>query len=179
MCCGYGNLFSEDGRQLENLNGQVWLMAAFASANDAIAVELAQSMFVGRGTPPHSLIIALRQARPWLGNLKANASIGQLLRRVDKFEERLPALRRGLRRLPQTVSLSAPRLVIHGLGWTKVIVNGEVAEWPTQSVRELFFFFLTAPNAMMLNPEKSNHAGRLRVIFIHARYRMACLSVLD
>jgi len=67
-----------------------------------------------------------------------------LFQQADKLDARLPALRRNLRRLPQAVTLSAPRLVIQSLGWTKVTVNGQAAEWPTQSVRELFFFFLAS-----------------------------------
>jgi len=67
-----------------------------------------------------------------------------LFQQADKLDARLPVLRRNLRRLPQAVTLSAPRLVIQSLGWTKVTVNGRVAEWPTQSVRELFFFFLAS-----------------------------------
>ena len=67
-----------------------------------------------------------------------------LFQQADKLDARLPVLRRNLRRLPQAVTLSAPRLIIQSLGWTKVTVNGQAAEWPTQSVRELFFFFLAS-----------------------------------
>jgi len=138
-------LFSEDGRHMETVQSQVWLMTALAVAKNPGAGNMAQSLFASRATPAHTLIVALRHARPWLESLRSHPGLAQLLRRVDQFEVQLPALRRGLRRMPQTVSLAAPHLIIRGLGWTKVIVNGDVVEWPTRSVRELFFYFLTTP----------------------------------
>jgi len=140
--------FTEDGRELETLWSRVWLAAALSSAGEADAVEKFKSLLTGRSPASHALVAAFRQARPWLGRLKSDPNLGRaagpLFLQADQLEARLPGLRRSLRRLPQAVTLSAPRLVIQSLGWTKVTVNGRVAEWPTQSVRELFFFFLAS-----------------------------------
>lgn len=139
--------FVEDGRELETMWSRVWLAAGLMSAGEEErAKEKFKNLLVGGGPAPHSLVAAIRLARPWLGGLRADAALGRLagnlFRRVDQLDALLPVLRRDLRRLPQAVALSAPRLDIQSLGWTKVTVNGRPAEWPTQSVRELFFFFL-------------------------------------
>ncbi len=141
--------FAEDGRELETIWGRVWLAAALSSAgreNDARGVF--KQLLAGGKTAPHALVTAVRLARPWLETLRKDASLGKsaapLFQRADRLETRLPSLRRDLRRIPQTVSLSAPRLSIQSFGWTKVIVNTQMAEWPTQSVRELFYFFLNS-----------------------------------
>jgi two-component SAPR family response regulator len=144
--------FTEDGRELETLWSRVWLAAALSSAGEAGAVEKFKSLLSGRGPASHALTAAFRLARPWLGRLKSDPNLGRaagpLFLRADQLEARLPGLRRNLRRLPQAVTLSAPRLTIPSLGWTKVTVNGQPAEWPTQSVRELFFYFLASPKSL-------------------------------
>lgn len=141
--------FAEDGRELETVWGRVWLAAALSSAGKVTdAKEKFKSLLTGGGSIPHAIVASIRLARPWLGTLRADASLGKLalpfFQQADRLEARLPSLRRDLRRIPQAVTLSAPRLQIQSLGWTKVTINMRVAEWPTQSVRELFFFFLTA-----------------------------------
>ena len=139
--------FTEDGRELETLWSRVWLAAALSSAGDADAVEKFKTLLTGGGTVSHALVATVRLALPWLGRIRTDPSLGRLatslFQQADHLDARLPSLRRNLRRLPQVFTLSAPRLVIQSLGWTKVTINGQPAVWPTQSVRELFFFFLT------------------------------------
>lgn len=140
--------FTEDGRELETLWSRVWLVAALLSAGEADAVDKFKGLLVGYTPASHALIAVIRLARPWLGQFRSDPALGRLagslFQQADQLDGRLPSLRRNLRRMPQAVTLSAPRLIIQSLGWTKVTVNGQVAEWPTQSVRELFFFFLTS-----------------------------------
>jgi two-component SAPR family response regulator len=64
---------------------------------------------------------------------------------VDRLDDQLPSIRRQLRRLARTTEIPAPSLIIHAFGQGQVWVNGKLAtmsEWQTQSVRELFFYFL-------------------------------------
>lgn len=140
--------FTEDGRELETLWSRVWLVAAISSAGEADAAEKFKGLLTGYAPFSHAMVAAIRLARPWLGQFRSDPAMGRLSRslfqQADQLDERLPTLRRNLRRLPQAVALSAPRLVIRSLGWTRVTVNGQVADWPTQSVRELFFFFLAS-----------------------------------
>lgn len=174
--------FTEDGRELETLWSRVWLAAALSCAGKAEAQDKFKGLLVGRGPASHALAATVRLARPWLGRLQADPSLGRLaaplFRQADQLEARLPSLRRNLRRLPQAVTLSAPRLVIHSLGWTKVTVNGQQAEWPTQSVRELFFLFLTSSRP--LNKDQVAEAlwpgtedpGRVKQRFKNELYRL-------
>jgi ATP/maltotriose-dependent transcriptional regulator MalT/two-component SAPR family response regulator len=141
--------FTDDGRELETQWSCVWLAAALSAAGKiAEARTVFKSVLNGASSVPHALVAVIRLARPWLGALLADASIGKLAAplflQAERLEARMASLRRELRRTPQTVTLSAPRLNIHSLGWTKVTVNTRPVEWPTQSVRELFFFFLTS-----------------------------------
>lgn len=138
--------FMEDGREFETMKSRVWLSAALSAAGDKTAREKFESLSAGRSL--HALISVIREARPWLERLRSDPAVGgraaPLFKQADQLEIRLPALRRSLRRLPQTVALSAPRLTIRSLGWTQVTVNGQTVNWPTQSARELFFLFLTS-----------------------------------
>ncbi len=174
--------FTGDGRELETLWSRVWLAAALSSAGETEAVEKFKGLLIGGIPTSHALVAAIRLARPWLGRLRSHPTLGRLagplFHQADQLEARLPALRRNLRRLPQAVTLSAPRLVIQSLGWTKVTVNGQAAEWPTQSVRELFFFFLTSQKP--LNKEQVAEAlwpdtedpERLKQRFKNELYRL-------
>jgi two-component SAPR family response regulator len=97
---------------------------------------------------------------------------------ADRLEARMPALRRDLRRIPQAVTLAAPRLSVQSLGWTKVTVNAQTVDWPTQSVCELFFLFLTSQK--MLSKEQVAEAlwpgleepGHVKQRFKNEMYRL-------
>lgn len=146
-------LFLEDGRELETQWSRIWLAAAFAVAGRIAEARTTFKDALGGGfSIPHTLVAAVRLARPWLKALRADPVIGTLaaplFQRAERLEAGMPALRRELRRTPQVVALSAPRLSIRSLGWTKVMVNSHVVEWPTQAVRELFFFFLTSQKSL-------------------------------
>jgi len=67
------------------------------------------------------------------------------LGRVKQAEQRLPALRKRLRRLLKAVPLQTSRLTIQALGKPQVRINGKLvtlSQWQTLSVRDLFFFLL-------------------------------------
>lgn len=175
-------IFLESGRELELMWSRVWLAAALTSAGDAGVEEKLKALIHGQSPLPHALIVAFRQARPWLEKVRTDPHLGRQLRllfqRADQFDERLPVLRRALRRLPQSVALSAPQLVIRALGWSHVTVNARPVEWQTQSVCELFFYFLTAEKpvskeqvaeAMWGDVEDPN---RLRQRFKNELYRL-------
>ena len=141
--------FNDGGRELETIWTRVWLEAAHSSAGKGDdARETLKLLLEKSRTIPHALAATIRRARPWLVALRSDASIGRLaapaFQQADRLEARMPALRRDLRRIPQSVTLAAPRLSVQSLGWTKVTVNAQEVDWPTQSVRELFFLYLTS-----------------------------------
>lgn len=174
--------FIESGRALETSWSQIWLAAALASAGDPLAEEKIKSLLQGKTSPPHAVVAAFRNARPFLEHLRKDARLARavsiLYNRADQLDARLPALRRALRRLPQAVAMTAPKLVIRALGWPHVTVNGQTVEWPTQSVCELFFYFLTSEQplskeqiAEAMWPDQEN-PERLRQRFKNELYRL-------
>ena len=169
-------------RDLETMWSRVWLTAAFLSAGESGAAEQLKDLANVRGSASHALTVTFRQARPWLGALKSDPDLrhlsGSLFQRANQIDVRLPDLRRALRRHPQVVPLATPRLTIQSFGWTKVVVDGKTADWPTQSVRELFFYFLSSQRP--LNKEQVAEAlwndtedpDRLKQRFKNEIYRL-------
>ncbi len=133
---------------------RVWLAAVFAalrddaSAHSHLAMLLAALPPDGDDTP---LVHVLRRAVPWLEKLAGDPGADSLLYRAALAGQRLPALRKRLRRRLKTVPLQTSRLAIQTLGKPQVRVNGKLvaqAHWQTASVRDLFFFLLLSPRPL-------------------------------
>src|SRR6185436_18018812 len=61
------------------------------------------------------------------------------------FGRSIPALRRKLRQIPHTISISPAHLEIRAFGPVRVRYNGKIitlSDWQTRETRDLFFFFL-------------------------------------
>jgi LuxR family maltose regulon positive regulatory protein len=135
---------------------RAWLAAALAGsgkkgeAREQLHILLRSLLAHGKGDPP--LVHMLRHAIPWLTSLQKDPESSRVFRHVSRAEERLPALRRKLRSmLLKAAPLQSSRLAIHALGKPQVRVNGKVvtlSEWQTLSVRDLFFFFLSAAHPL-------------------------------
>ena len=146
------DLFLLDGRETESIWAMIWLAAAEYEAGEQAAAR--QDILAAVPNPhqiQHAAIFAARQAMDWLGNLRKDPDLRSQLRglfdKVDRLEAKLPPIRRQLRRLAHTIEVPPPSLIIRAFGPGQVWVNGNAVtakEWQTQSVRELFFFFLAA-----------------------------------
>ncbi len=136
----------------------IWLAAAFLGIKN---IEAARShlkiMLEAAQSQPMSVpvIQTLRRARSLLTGLMDVEEIEPLLSpwllRVSQAEAHLPALRKRLRRLLNTVPIQAPHLTIQAFGKARVRVNGKMvtlSQWKTSSVRELFFFILSATHPL-------------------------------
>ncbi|MDX1377405.1 MAG: tetratricopeptide repeat protein, partial [Anaerolineales bacterium] len=143
-------LFAQDGRDLELLWSRVWLAAAHqqAEAEDNARAELQKVLAVSQ-PPDHALLVSLRLALPWLEKFRDDPSIGRQLGNVieksQRLNTKLPAVRRVLRRHTKFIQVPSALLVIRAFGNPEVSVSGklvQMADWRTQSVRDLFFFFL-------------------------------------
>ncbi|MBE3068160.1 MAG: tetratricopeptide repeat protein [Chloroflexi bacterium] len=129
---------------------RVWLAAAVAGSGDEAAARIHLSTVLATlsqdaGDSP--LVHMLRHAIPWLADLHSDPGIDPLLRRVTQAGQRLPALRKRLRRILKAAPLQTSRLTIQTLGKPQVRVNGKLvtlSQWQTASVRDLFFFFLVS-----------------------------------
>ena len=179
-------LFVEGGREAETTWASIWLAATeyesgdFAEARDEIRGAVPKVNDV-----PHSAIIAARQATDWLERLRKDPDIRSQLRglfdKVERLDDRLPPTRRQLRRLAHTIEVPTPTLIIRGFGAGQVWVDGNMIsakEWQTQSVRELFFYFLAAGRPLtreqvgvQLWPEREDPA-RFRIRFKNEIYRL-------
>jgi ATP/maltotriose-dependent transcriptional regulator MalT/two-component SAPR family response regulator len=149
-------LFIQGGRDLELHWSMVWLTAAYESLGQR---ENARSQIQGflsaNVIPDHASLVVLRQAASWLKELQGDPIVGRslntLIEKVQRQGMKLPAIRRMLRRHASFIQAPLAGLVIRALGNPEVSVNGQVismSEWRTQSVRDLFFFFLYKQEAV-------------------------------
>ncbi len=142
--------FIEDGRAQESMWSRIWLAAAFQQAGQVenARAEIREQLAL-QGQNEHPLWICLAQAAAWLDPMRSDPEIGRslatLLERASKAAARLPAARRSLRHLTETIQIPSARLRLNAFGRAEVQVNGRslsMADWHTQSVRNLLFYFL-------------------------------------
>lgn len=142
--------FLQDGRDVEYCWSVVWLMAAYNHSEEKDKTRLEfQNIVEGTNHLQHALLVALHQASSRLAVLQTDTSIGRQFSRLFEnsriLSERLPSVRRILRRFAQTIQMPTASIKIKALGRAEVVVSGRavnVSDWRTQSVRDLFFYFL-------------------------------------
>ena len=187
------NNFVQGGMELESDLSRVWLAAAqYQNGEVGLAKEEIKNILPNPNHIKHSTIVAARQARVWLEGLRyddeVKSSLRQLFEKVDRLDEQLPLNRRHLRMLARTVDIPAPNLIIRAFGKGQVWVNGKLAtmsEWQTQSVRELFFYFLAEKRPLtkeqigevLLN--ETIEPSKLRLRFKNEIYRLRRAVGLD
>jgi LuxR family maltose regulon positive regulatory protein len=145
-----GRCFLEDGRKMENDANSIWLAAAHHQlGRDAAAIQLMGKVSSGRGQAAHEVHVAAHQARKWLDGLQRDSQVGRvagdLLARASQLASHMPATRRHLHRMTQVIQIPHPHLTIRAFGKASISVGGKpltLSDWHTQSVRDLFFFFL-------------------------------------
>jgi LuxR family transcriptional regulator, maltose regulon positive regulatory protein len=143
--------FSEDGRKMESDSSRIWLVAAHhQTKKHTTARQITTNLVGGRGQVVHGILIAVHQARAWLDGMQRDAEVGRafgdLLTRASRMADRMPEIRRDLRRITHAVQIPNPHLIIRAFGKASISVGGKLltlSDWQTQSVRDLFFYFLT------------------------------------
>jgi two-component SAPR family response regulator len=148
------DLFERGNLAAEMEWARVWLAAVLAASGD---VATARSYLLpvwtalspdGRDSP---LVHMLRHAAPWLAHMTSDPETDPLQKRAAQAGQRLPALRKRLRRMLKTVPLKTSRLTILTLGKPQVRVNGKLvtrSHWLSASVRDLFFYLLLSPRPL-------------------------------
>jgi len=142
--------FEQDGRDLELQRSKVLLGVAFQKVGEIDNARVEIQTILGTGFPPdHTLLVAIRQALPWLSDLRNDPSIGRqlgkLIEKSQQLDANLPSIRRTLRRHARFIQVPSAFLYIRTFGNPEVTVNGraiQMSDWRTQSVRDLFFYFL-------------------------------------
>jgi DNA-binding SARP family transcriptional activator len=181
------NYFQGGGLTTETAWSQIWLAIAYCKAGRTAAARDQLKTALGRefsGPTQYPIRQVFRQARPWLTDLlndtESNAILTPWLANVTSAERGMPDLRKRLRRLLHTIPIHVPHLMIQAFGKAQVRVNGKLVttrQWKTASVRELFFYFLSASrpttkeeSGEMLWPELSVQELKLR--FKNELYRL-------
>jgi len=150
------NFFTQDGRDLEIQWSMVWLSAAYdqAGQRDLVRIEMKELLAAG-ANPDHALLVTFRQAAEWLNDLQDDAEIGNQLRMLLEKSQRLtlklPSIRRTLRRHAQFIQMPEAGFIIRAFGRAEVSISGRtiaMSDWRTQSVRDLFFYFLLKQEAV-------------------------------
>jgi two-component SAPR family response regulator len=116
------------------------------------------------------------QADPLIGR-----QLSSLIEKAQHLSMKLPAIRRSLRRHASFIHMPSAGIIIHAFGNPEVSVNGQavaMSDWRTQSVRDLFFYFLYRQDAVTkekvgaaLWPETKD-AQALRARFKNEIYRL-------
>jgi len=148
--------FVQDGRALETMWSATWLAVAYIQDHQIVkARDEIQNILKSPNVPEHALLITILQTAPFLSDLRNDVQIGRpvytLLEKAQKLKEQLPALRRVLRHHVQSIQMPIANLIIRAFGRPEVIVNGRavnMSDWRTQSVRDLFFYFLNKRDAV-------------------------------
>lgn len=177
--------FDQDGLILELATARVWLAAAYSAQQQWADAKNILKETNGE-KPLHTAVLAAEQCREWLAKLpkdevETTRVIRDLLSRAEKLAARIPDLRRELRRHARVVEVPAAHIIIKGFGNAAVRVNGKEltpSDWQTQSVRELFFFFLSQSRPLTKEqvagqfwPELDDPA-KVRLRFKNEMYRL-------
>lgn len=143
--------FMEDGREIESYITCVWLSSAYhRTKENKKAIQELKTLVGTHNQITHVVLVAIAQSRTWLEGLQKDKEFGRvfhnLLRKSEKIISKWSVIRRELRWHTQIAQVSMPQLTIQALGRSIVSVDGKIlstSDWQTQSVRDLFFFFLT------------------------------------
>jgi len=143
--------FENDGRKLELTKSQLLLAAAYNQDDKDIDARVQIKKVLSGGMQnQHPIIILARQAQTWLEGLQDNQEIAralrELLNRANQIDKKMPEIRRRVRRLARTMDVPDAKLTIQAFGRAQVRIGENqltLSDWQTQSVRDLFFYFLT------------------------------------
>lgn len=143
--------FSEDGRKMESDSSRIWLVAAhYQTKNYSVARQMTSDILGGRAQVAHGILIAVHQAQSWLNGMQTDPEVGRvvgdLLTRAGRMAGKMPEIRRHLHRMSHVVQIPNSHLIIRAFGQASISVGGKLltlSDWQTQSVRDLFFYFLT------------------------------------
>lgn len=185
--------FEEQKQDHQAAAAYLALAAAHHKLNHKPEVDNAFGKALGlvAGSLPPPFVVAAREHRDLVAEI-AESNAGSegarhLLEAIDAFEEKLPLLRRALRRKIATVPLGPPHIRIHLLGEPQVSVGGQLvtrSEWQTPMAPALLYLLLAHPEGMtkeeigsVLWPDYS--PGRLKINFQKTIYRLRRALVQD
>lgn len=148
--------FKKDGRATELIKSQLLLAGALnQEKRNRDAREKIKDALNSNGQVEHPVLIFINQIQLWLDGLQNDSDIEPalraLLRKANQFDRKIPEIRRRIRRLARTIEVPDAKLIIQGFGRAKIRIGEKqitMSDWQTQSVRDLFFYFLTIEESM-------------------------------
>lgn len=148
--------FKSGETSVEFAKGQLLLAAAYyQEKNQLEAKKRVKNLLRSQDITKHSFLIFLQHIRDSLYGLQSNAEIGvglrDLIQKSQKLYVKMPDIRRHIRRLARTIEIPDAKVTIQAFGRANVKVGGKtlaVSDWQTQSVRDLFFYFLTVKDPL-------------------------------
>jgi two-component SAPR family response regulator len=149
-------LFYQGGRDLELQLSIIWLSAAYCQAGEyEKSVTVIQEILSDGASLDRALLVSLYKVSPWLRPLQDDPLVGRklggLLEKAQRIRDKLMVIRRNLRRHASFIQVPSASLIIRAFGNPEVSVKGRVvqmSDWRTQSVRDLFFYFLHSQEAV-------------------------------
>ena len=150
------SLFLQSRHDLELQSSIIWLSAAYCQTGEhERAAAVIQEILSAGTSPDHALMVLLCKVSQWLKPLLVNPLVGRrlnsLVEKAQRNRNKLPVIRRNLRRHASFIQVPSASLVIRAFGNPEVSVNGktvQMSDWRTQSVRDLFFYFLHSQEAV-------------------------------
>jgi LuxR family maltose regulon positive regulatory protein len=148
--------FEVDGRKQELIKSRVLLAAACYQDNKSSEARSKLKEALKSETQARQpLIVLVRQARTWLTGLQNDPETGPALRdlfnKAGQLDKDMPEIRRRIHRLARTKDVPDAKLSIQAFGRSRVRIGNRtlgMPDWQTQSVRDLFFYFLTMKNPL-------------------------------
>lgn len=176
--------FRQDELNLDLISARVWLSAAYAG-NGQIQAAVQKIQEALGNKAKHIALIAIHQSFKWLEPLKKELNkervIKDVLNRAEKLTDQLSDTRRKLRRQARVVEVPAAHISIKGFGNAVVTRDGRelnLSDWQTQSVRDLFFFFLSQNTPLTKEQVSSrfwqelDDPAKVRLRFKNEMYRL-------
>ena len=154
--------FKNDEHGLESSKSQILLAAAnFLDGNLGEARKKIKEAFSSENLADYQVLVFIGYARNWLDGMQKDREVGENLQKVFRKSQRIykemPEIRRRIHRLTRTMEAPDAKLKIRAFGRAKVSIGGKtltLSDWQTQSVRDLFFYFL-----MMTEPLTKEQIG--------------------
>ncbi len=85
------------------------------------------------------------------GKHELKKQFSRILERVETFEDKLPSMRRSIRRHATIVPFAPPRMIIQSFGKAQVHLNNKLissSDWQTQTARDMFYLFMAHPEGL-------------------------------
>jgi len=178
--------FESGGHKIQYEKAHLYLLLAFIETgqHEKVIEQLLHLLSSLQSEyPPSSLIAVASRFKRILVSYSPNylqSEYGKFIEIIDEFIQKLPSLRRDIRKTSTSVQFFPPTIIIRSFGRMEVSIQNRVipnSNWQTQSAKELFFLLLAHPEgltkeeiSLIFWPEASYDESKFR--FKNTIYRL-------